>query len=237
MRATRCPPKALRKRLESMCRVSVTFPDAGFYATTYVTTRAGPCRAHMTRGFLANARPTPLAEGVAPLGRPSLLAVREEPGRFPGRTIPYDTCACLDLPQCPHRPGRPGGACGPARPPRERGPKERAAQQHRRNRSCGPSICWKCSPASATTAARSAANHRPRSRSPGARTRARPHRRVALVGVRGIRGRDRANIPSRMACLRGLADVPRHLDAIGVPNPGGTNLIRAGSTALPRSTT
>ena len=30
-----------------------------------------------------------------------------------------------------------------------------------------------------------------------------------------------------MACLRGLADVPRHLDAIGVPDPGGTNLIRA----------
>ena len=87
MRATRCPPKALRKRLESMCRASVTFPDAGFYATTYVTTRAGPCRAHMTRGFLANARPAPLAEGVAPLGRPSLLAVREEPGRFPGRTM------------------------------------------------------------------------------------------------------------------------------------------------------
>ena len=100
-----------------------------------------------------------------------------------------------------------------------------------------PSICWKCSSASAKATARSAANHRPRSRSPGARTRARSHRRVALVGIRGIRGRDRANIPSRMACLRGLADVPRHLDAIAYPTPAARTSSAPRSTGSPRSTT
>ena len=57
MTAIRVSPKALRKRLGSMYRASVTFPGARFYATADVTTRAGRCRACMPRAFLVGARP------------------------------------------------------------------------------------------------------------------------------------------------------------------------------------
>ena len=57
MTAVRISPKALRNRLGSMYRRSLSFPDARFYATTSVTTRAGRCRACVPRVFLVGARP------------------------------------------------------------------------------------------------------------------------------------------------------------------------------------